>query len=186
MPGVSLAHSLGVAAASWDALTLGWTLPFESAVLVTWMAVIGILFAHFSRMKSIFYWAGLLFIGLGLGFILADGLRISEPVAMGLLGVSALWITVFFGLSATIFQPILIMLGVIAGALARQSHPELLGVWSVQVAALLALIMVPMMVAATLRLPGDRWPRVADVVIRVFGSWMVALSAMQTAFFIQA
>lgn len=186
VPGSASAHTLGVAAASWDALVLGWTLPFESAVLITWMVVIGIAFAHFSRERSIFYWVGSLFVGLGLGFVMANTLRVSEPLALILFGLLALWVTVFFGLSARVFQPILIALGVVAGAMTRQSHPELLAVWSIHCAALLALVMVPMMIAAALRLPGDRWPQIGTVVIRVFGSWMVALSAMQAAFLIQA
>lgn len=186
VPGIASAHTLGVASASWDAIIIGWTLPFESAVLVTWMAVIGVLLAHFSRQRSIFDWVGFLFVGLGIGVFGGQYLVLSEPLALALLAILALWITIFYGLSPVAFCIILVAVGFIAGGLTRQSHPELLAVWSIQIAAIAALIMVPMMVASTLRLPGDRFPRFGEVLIRVIGSWMVALAAMQSAFLIQA
>ncbi len=186
VPGIASAHTLGVASASWDAIIIGWTLPFESAVLVTWMAVIGVLLAYFSRQRSVFHWAGLLFVGLGIGLLGGQYVVLSEPLALALLAMLALWVTVFYGLSPVAFCIIIVVAGFIAGSLTQQSHPELLTVWSVQIAAIAALIMAPMMVASALRLPGDRFPRFGEVLIRVVGSWMVALAAMQSAFLIQA
>jgi len=134
----------------------------------------------------VFLWVSWLFLGLAAGFVVADMVRLSEPLALAIFAGMALWVTVAFGLSPTVFQGVAIGSGYIAGVLVRQSHPELMTVWSIQVSALACLVMVPMMIAALLRLPGDRFPTFGSIFVRVIGSWMVALAAMQSAFLIQA